>query len=60
MDTHNLPEDCLPNYKQGIFDWKRRMGEHLAYHEDPLNKAVHIVCIPFILYGSKTKPRLIF
>jgi hypothetical protein len=51
-------EDCLPNYKQGVFEWKRRMGEHLAYHQSPQNKVVHLICIPLVIYGKTKKEKL--
>jgi uncharacterized membrane protein YGL010W len=28
---------------QGVFQWKRRMGVHLAFHRDPTNIAIHAV-----------------
>jgi uncharacterized membrane protein YGL010W len=30
----------------GVFEWKRRMGVHEAYHQDARNRLVHWLCIP--------------
>jgi len=27
------------------------MGAHLAYHQNPINKSIHFLCIPVILFG---------
>lgn len=34
-----------------IFNWEQRMGNHLAYHRNKINNAVHLICIPAIVYG---------
>ena len=35
----------------GIFEWKRRMGVHWAYHTSSTNRLIHFLCIPFQLFG---------
>lgn len=31
--------------------WPDRMGKHLAYHVNPINKLIHALCIPLELFG---------
>jgi uncharacterized membrane protein YGL010W len=33
--TAHTHDDC------GVFDWKRRMGVHMAFHRQPINIAIH-------------------
>lgn len=35
----------------GIFEWKRRMGVHLAYHQSSMNRLIHFICFPCQLIG---------
>jgi uncharacterized membrane protein YGL010W len=38
--------------ESGKFDWVKRMGVHLAFHTNPINKTMHLILIPFELMGA--------
>lgn len=38
--------------ESGKFDWIERMGVHLAFHTNPINKFMHLILIPFELMGA--------
>ena len=37
--------------ESSTFQWERRMGVHLAYHQDPVNYMAHTLLIPLQLLG---------
>ena len=37
--------------RHGMFDWKKRMGIHLAYHQSATNNLVHKIMTPIQLCG---------
>jgi uncharacterized membrane protein YGL010W len=39
------------NPDEGIFQWKRRMGIHLAYHTSFYNQCAHVLTVPLELMG---------
>ena len=43
-----------PMHSAGVFDWKRRMGVHNAYHRSLANRAIHWAAIPFELCAVVT------
>ena len=36
---------------KGRFDWIERMGVHEAYHQNPINRWIHWICIPLELWS---------